>query len=76
MGIGVQLRFIVSAAHAAQVGLPSSAEQYVHRVGRTARAGKGGEGVLLLSPFEAHFLATLKGGKHRAHRPACVQHGS
>lgn len=34
-----------------QVGL-TTREQYIHRVGRTARAGKGGSGVLLLAPFE------------------------
>ncbi|EGN96192.1 hypothetical protein SERLA73DRAFT_94250 [Serpula lacrymans var. lacrymans S7.3] len=40
-----------------QVGLPSSAEQYIHRLGRTARAGAGGRGILLLSPPETYFLA-------------------
>lgn len=36
-----------------QVGLPSNKEQYIHRIGRTARAGKSGSGVLLLADFEA-----------------------
>lgn len=36
-----------------QVGLPSDKAQYVHRIGRTARAGKGGNGVLLLADYEA-----------------------
>ncbi|KAI8800582.1 P-loop containing nucleoside triphosphate hydrolase protein [Cladochytrium replicatum] len=36
-------------------------EQYIHRVGRTGRAGKKGEGVLLLSPYEKHFLEELQG---------------
>lgn len=39
----------------AQVGLPSSAEQYVHRVGRTARAGKDGRAVLVLFQQESFF---------------------
>ncbi|GAC95286.1 hypothetical protein PHSY_002861 [Pseudozyma hubeiensis SY62] len=39
-----------------QLGLPSSLEQYVHRLGRTARAGKQGRGVLILADFEAFFL--------------------
>jgi ATP-dependent RNA helicase MSS116 len=39
-----------------QVGLPSDKAQYVHRLGRTARAGKGGSGVLLLADFEKRFL--------------------
>ena len=34
-----------------QVGL-TEREQYIHRLGRTARAGKGGNGMLLLAPFE------------------------
>ena len=39
-----------------QIGIPSSREQYIHRLGRTARAGKKGQGILMLSPFEEHFL--------------------
>lgn len=38
-----------------QVGLPSSAEQYVHRVGRTARAGKAGRAVIVLTEAESFF---------------------
>ncbi|CAA9957980.1 ATP-dependent RNA helicase MSS116 mitochondrial precursor [Pyrenophora teres f. maculata] len=38
-----------------QVGLPSSTDQYVHRVGRTARAGKDGRAVLLLFEQESFF---------------------
>ncbi len=36
-------------------------EQYVHRLGRTARAGKSGSGLLLLADFEAPLLRDLKG---------------
>ncbi len=43
-----------------QVGLPSDRDQYVHRVGRTARAGKTGQSLLLLTDFEANFLNKLK----------------
>ena len=39
-----------------QVGLPSAREQYIHRLGRTARAGKLGEGVLVLAPCEEFFV--------------------
>lgn len=39
-----------------QLGLPSDSDQYVHRLGRTARAGKAGRGVLVLAPDEAPFL--------------------
>ncbi|GAK67800.1 DEAD-domain-containing protein [Moesziomyces antarcticus] len=39
-----------------QLGLPSNLEQYIHRLGRTARAGKEGRGVLILADFERFFL--------------------
>ena len=45
-----------------QVGLPSSRDTYIHRLGRTARAGADGQGVLLLCDYERSFLTqTLKG---------------
>ena len=44
-----------------QIGLPESREQYIHRLGRTARAGKEGTGLLVLFPFESYFLRELKG---------------
>lgn len=39
-----------------QVGLPSDQNQYVHRLGRTARAGKDGRGLMLLTDAEKGFL--------------------
>ena len=39
-----------------QVGLPADADAYTHRVGRTARAGKDGRAVLLLTQAESFFL--------------------
>jgi ATP-dependent RNA helicase MSS116 len=49
-----------------QVGQPSSREQYIHRLGRTARAGKAGQGVLLLAPFESQFVRELRGERSPA----------
>ena len=44
-----------------QLGLPADKSQYIHRVGRTARAGKRGRSALLLSDFEApYFLRQLR----------------
>ncbi|KAG8807221.1 hypothetical protein FRC17_004590 [Serendipita sp. 399] len=40
-----------------QVGMPANAEQYIHRLGRTARAGSDGSGLLILAPWEQRFLA-------------------
>ncbi len=39
-----------------QVGLPDTKAQYIHRLGRTARAGKTGIGVLMLGDFEQAFI--------------------
>lgn len=39
-----------------QVGAPESRECYTHRLGRTARAGKSGEGLLVLSHIEKLWL--------------------
>lgn len=43
-----------------QVGIPSSREQYIHRLGRTGRAGKSGRCILLLHDFEDYFLKNVK----------------
>ncbi|XP_025015532.2 probable DEAD-box ATP-dependent RNA helicase 48 [Ricinus communis] len=43
-----------------QVGLPTDREQYIHRLGRTGREGKDGEGILLLAPWEEYFLDELE----------------
>lgn len=41
-----------NVSHVIQVGLPPDRDQYIHRVGRTGRAGNGGEGWLLLADDE------------------------
>ncbi|XP_077212611.1 DEAD-box ATP-dependent RNA helicase 31-like [Tasmannia lanceolata] len=43
-----------------QVGVPADREQYIHRLGRTGRKGKEGNGILLLAPWEDFFLAIVK----------------
>ncbi|XP_028794776.1 DEAD-box ATP-dependent RNA helicase 31 [Neltuma alba] len=43
-----------------QLGLPAVREQYIHRLGRTGRKGKEGQGILLLGPWEEFFLSTVK----------------
>ncbi|KIL56774.1 hypothetical protein M378DRAFT_113290 [Amanita muscaria Koide BX008] len=47
-----------------QVGVPSSKDQYVHRVGRTGRGGEGGRegrGDLVLLPWEMGFVTCQLG---------------
>lgn len=42
------------------MGIPSDRANYIHRVGRTGREGKEGEGILLVAPWEVHFLDEIK----------------
>lgn len=39
-----------------QVGIPLDADAYTHRVGRTARAGKDGRAIILLTEMESFYL--------------------
>ena len=39
-----------------QIGIPPTSDVYVHRVGRTGRAGTGGRGDLVLLPWESGFV--------------------
>jgi len=43
-----------------QFGAPATREMYIHRVGRTARAGKSGRAVLLLGELEQGFLRAVE----------------
>ncbi|KAG7361929.1 DEAD/DEAH box helicase domain protein [Nitzschia inconspicua] len=36
-----------------QMGAPTKESQYIHRLGRSGRAGQSGKGILVLLPFEA-----------------------
>src|SRR5581483_34825 len=40
--------------------VPATAEDYIHRVGRTARAGRGGAALTLVSPEEESMLAVIE----------------
>jgi ATP-dependent RNA helicase MSS116 len=42
--------------HVVQVGMATDRETYIHRLGRTGRAGKKGQGFLVLSETEKPFL--------------------
>lgn len=39
-----------------QAGLPADADAYTHRVGRTARAGKDGRAIIVLTQAESYFI--------------------
>ncbi len=40
--------------------IPFDAEAYVHRIGRTGRAGRSGDAILFLTPRERRFLSGLE----------------
>jgi superfamily II DNA/RNA helicase len=40
--------------HVINYDVPQNAEEYIHRVGRTARAGKKGSSVTFVSEWELH----------------------
>lgn len=42
--------------HVINYDLPSDTESYVHRIGRTGRAGREGEAILFFRPKERHLL--------------------
>ena len=47
--------------HVVQVSAAVSRETYIHRLGRTGRAGKKGNGILILPEIESSFLKDLDG---------------
>jgi ATP-dependent RNA helicase MSS116 len=50
-----------NVTHVIQIGAAESRETYIHRLGRTGRAGKKGQGLLVLPQVEKHFLQDLGG---------------
>jgi ATP-dependent RNA helicase RhlE len=46
--------------HVINYDLPQVAEDYIHRIGRTGRAGATGEALSLVCPEEAHQLADIE----------------
>ncbi len=46
--------------HVVNFDLPMVAEDYVHRIGRTGRAGAEGEAISLVAPEEAHLLQAIE----------------
>ncbi len=46
--------------HVINYSLPNDPESYVHRIGRTGRAGKKGLAISLISPIEARKLVLIK----------------
>ncbi len=51
---------IIELPHVVNFELPNVAEDYVHRIGRTGRAGLGGEAISLVSADEVKLLAGIE----------------
>jgi len=47
-------------SHVVNYDVPYDAESYVHRIGRTGRAGRHGDAILLLTPNEQRMLRILE----------------
>jgi len=52
---------VEGVTHVIQIGLPDDRETFVHRSGRTGRAGREGTDILLLSPQEAEKFKYMLG---------------
>ncbi|MEM8593245.1 MAG: DEAD/DEAH box helicase [Pseudomonadota bacterium] len=46
--------------HVINYDVPFDAESYVHRIGRTGRAGRTGDAILFIEPREKRFLNTIE----------------
>ncbi|MBT4161636.1 MAG: DEAD/DEAH box helicase, partial [Gammaproteobacteria bacterium] len=47
-------------SHVINYDIPYDTEAYIHRIGRTGRAGKTGEAILFVSPREKRMLAAIE----------------
>jgi len=60
---------IPDVTHVINYDLPPDAESYVHRIGRTGRAGQTGEALTLVTPGERRVLSMIEHGIHRKIQP-------
>jgi ATP-dependent RNA helicase DeaD len=51
---------VARISHVVNYDIPHDTESYVHRIGRTGRAGKTGEAILLITHRERRMLATIE----------------
>lgn len=60
---------IPEVSHVINYDLPEDAEAYVHRIGRTGRAGQKGEAVTLVTPRERGRLQSIERSIHHRLQP-------
>ncbi|MCC7107267.1 MAG: DEAD/DEAH box helicase [Chloroflexi bacterium] len=53
---------IENISHVINYDLPQDCESYVHRIGRTARAGRSGQALTLVAPWEAREIRSIERG--------------
>lgn len=46
--------------HVINYDIPTDTESYVHRIGRTGRAGRSGDAILFVAPRERHLLRAIE----------------
>jgi superfamily II DNA/RNA helicase len=51
---------IPGVSHVVNFDLPEDAESYIHRIGRTARMGREGEAISLVTPQERASLGQIE----------------
>ncbi len=47
-------------SHVINYDIPTDTESYVHRIGRTGRAGRNGDAILFMAPREKHLLRAIE----------------
>jgi ATP-dependent RNA helicase DeaD len=63
---------IDQVSHVINYDIPDDPEQYVHRIGRTARAGRSGDAITLVTPREMRLLHEIERLIRKRIRPARV----
>jgi ATP-dependent RNA helicase DeaD len=63
---------IDSVSHVINFDIPEDPEQYVHRIGRTARAGRSGDALTLVAPREMRLLREIERLIRRRIQPARI----
>jgi ATP-dependent RNA helicase DeaD len=52
-------------SHVINYDLPDNSETYIHRIGRTGRAGKTGTAISLIQPMDRHLLRRIENRLHQ-----------
>lgn len=60
---------IERVSHVLNYDIPYDTESYVHRIGRTGRAGRNGEAILFVAPRERRMLKTIERTTHQSIEP-------